>query len=120
MNADQAPQNRNDYRDERGIGGNGSRDGGMGRDPMNRNDRDRDGMDRGGDNWHRRGGDNDGGNAWHRRDNGYGGYQQNRGYQPRSNYGPPNHDRPMNNYQVIEKKRKTDKLLVTLRIYVRI
>lgn len=99
MNADHPPLNRNDYRDERGGNGNFGRDGrdGMGRDPMNRNDRDRD-MDRGGD-WHRRGGDNDGGNAWHRRDNGYGGYQ-NRGYQPRSNYGPLNHDRPMNNYQV--------------------
>lgn len=70
-NADQAPQNRNDYRDDRG--GNRS-DGGMGgRDPMNRD------MDRGND-WHRRGGDNDGGNAWNRRDNGYGG--------------------PMNNYRV--------------------
>lgn len=68
----QAQQNRNDYRDERGGSMNRDRDSDRG--PMNR--------------------DRDGG--WNRRDNGY--HQQNR-YQPRSNYGPPNHDRQMN-YQV--------------------
>lgn len=68
----QAPPNRNEYRDDRGPM-HRDRDG-----PMNR-DRDRDG-------------------GYHRRDNGY--HQQNR-YQPRSNYGPPHHDRQMN-YQVNE------------------
>lgn len=75
-NADQAPPNRNDYRDERGGPMNRDRDSDRG--PMNR--------------------DRDGG--WHRRDTRDNGYHrdQNR-YQPRSNYGPPNHDRQMN-YQV--------------------
>lgn len=83
-NSDQAPPNRNDYRDERG-GGSMNRD----RD-FDRGDRD---FDRGPMNRDRDGG------GWNRRDNGY---QQNR-YQPRSNYGPPNHDRQMN-YQVSDDK----------------
>lgn len=83
----QAPPNRNDYRDDRGGPMNRDRDD---RGPMNR-DRERDG--------------------WHRRDNGY---QQNR-YQPRSNYGPPNHDRQMN-YQVSNSK-KFSKLFFYIKIF---